>query len=119
MKSLIIRFWTWLNVWFLVLLSLSLYFGWIWISDFLPLAISRTQITVWTSGYTYLVIFLNIGWFTLWQVGLMTFKAFTNPNYEVIGKTLQKSNSIEKYSVKQLQEMFSKKKTSMNQVKHA
>jgi hypothetical protein len=70
---MMVRLWTMYHVIVFTLLSLSLYFGWIFFQDTVYgyANISYTQAMVWSSPQFYLVQLLNAGWLLCFEVGVI------------------------------------------------
>jgi hypothetical protein len=71
MITLMVRFWTVYHLIVFTILSIFIYFGWIFIEDGLTSEdISSSQGAIWASPLFYLVVLLNAGWLIAFEVGL-------------------------------------------------
>lgn len=82
-----VRFWTVYHLVVFLLLSLVLYFGWIFLQDsvYYYSDISYSQAMVWSSPQFYLIVLLNAGWLLCFEIGVMLYRQELSL-YENIGR---------------------------------
>lgn len=90
-----IKFWTWLNFISLTILSIAPYFAWVFIADKLPtLKLSFTVQMIFSTWHFYLIVFLTVGTFAVYEVGIFLMKNIFFVEYDVLIKSLDNMGKL-------------------------
>lgn len=103
----LIKFWTWINFISLTIFSILPYFAWVFIADKLPsLKLSYSTAMIFSTWHFYLIVFLTVGAFAVYEIGVFLLKNIFFVEYDVLIKTLDNMGKLKSLPQEEIIKIF-------------
>lgn len=118
-KMYMIRYWTWIDVVCLTLLSVACYVAWLWISDLLFSFIdaSGIQDVIWGSPLFYLLLLLNGGFFTAYDFAERFLREWFGHNITTKARVLVQTGAVDRMTKNDFSTAFETDRSVGNKIR--